>query len=162
MTQTDMNRIKEEMSVLTKAKGFTIGRAAAMCWMGFDVNGTEYALHIQCAFRLRTAEEVLIANLDMFYPTAAMEEAPSFVWSEFDWDVQGFNRYDEWALHWKKEGREAVVETIQVSDFGDLTIHFSGGLILEVFMNNAQDECWRFFERNAKEHLVVTAQGVEQ
>lgn len=162
MKQAERDLIKEKMSVLIQqAKGFTIGRAAAMCWMGFDVNGAQYALHIQCAFRFRTAEEVLVGNLDMFEPTRAMEDSSSFDWNTFDWDVQGFNRYDEWTLQWKKEGRQAVVEAVEVSDFGDLTIRFSGGLVLEVFANNAQNECWRFFERHAKEHLVVTARGMD-
>lgn len=162
MTQTDRTHIMEFMSA---AKGTQLSKLARAAAMGSAVlkseDDKEYILHIQCAFRFRTAEEVLIGNLDMFEPTRAMEDSPSFDWNTFDWDVQGFNRYDEWALQWKKEGHQVAVEAMEISDFGDLTIRFSGGLILEVFANNAQNECWRFFERHAKEHLVVTAQGVD-
>ncbi len=162
MTNADKIHILEFMDIAKGAQLSKIARAAAM---GIVVltsgDKKEYILHLQCAFRFRTVREVLIANLDMFEPTRAMEEAPSFDWHTFDWDVQGFNRFDEWALLWKKDGREATVEAIEISDFGDLTIRFSGELILEVFTNNAWDECWRFFERRAGEHLVVTAQGIQ-
>lgn len=163
MLQADKIYILNCMRVLEGTRLFKVARAAATGSIAFYAGDKkEYMLHLQCAFRFRYAEEMAIANLDMFEPTKAMEADASFDWERYNWDVQGFNCYDEWALHWEKDVREAVVEAVEVSSFGDLTIKFSGGLILEVFINNTQSECWRFFQRHAEEHLVVTALGVEQ
>ena len=95
MVQTDKTTILDFMKEAKGTQLTKIARAGAMGSITL-ISGDEKEcfLHLQCAFRLRTAEEVLIANLDMFYPTAAMEEAPSFVWSEFDWDVQSPIRPD--------------------------------------------------------------------
>lgn len=163
MTQENRGMIQERISCLIGAKGFTIGRAAAMCWIEFEEGSVKYALHIQSAFRICSGEKVLTADLDMFEPTKEIEEAPSFDWETYDWDVQGFNLFDKWTGEWKKNGQEVKVETVKVGDFGDLTIQFSNGMFLEVFMNGSASEYWRFFERNSDaEHLVVTADGIEK
>lgn len=163
MNQNDINNIKNQMKVLVGATGFTIGRTASMSWIGFHVGDSEYALHLQTAFRIRTDEKILIANLDMFEPTETLENSPSFDWDTFDWDVQGFNRYDEWVKQFKKEnGEQLTVQKVTVSNFGDLSIELNQNVVIEVFLNTSAEECWRFFERNSKnDHLVVTGQGIE-
>lgn len=163
MTQESRDLIQAQMNCLIGARGFTIGRSAAMCWIEFEHGDVKYALHIQCAFRICSGEKVLTANLDMFEPTEEIEGAPSFDWETYDWDVQGFNLFDKWTGEWKKNGQEVKVETVEVGDFGDLTIRFSNGMFLGVFLNGSATECWRFFERDSDaEHLVVTADGIEK
>ncbi|MGI5897407.1 MAG: hypothetical protein ACOX6U_10745 [Oscillospiraceae bacterium] len=163
MKQNDINHIKNQIKVLVGATGITIGRIASMSWIGFHVGDSEYALHLQTAFRIRTNEKILIANLDMFEPTETLKNSPSFDWDTFDWDVQGFNRYDEWVKQFKKENEgRLTIQKVTVSNFGDLLIELSQNVFIEVFQNTAAEECWRFFERNSKnDHLVVTGQGIE-
>lgn len=160
MKQSEQNYISSKMAVLKGEKLFYTGRLAASGDFGFGVKDEkDYCLHIQTAFRLRTDKEILIANLDMFKPTEKLEGNPSF-----DWDVKGSNRYDEWTKKYNKDkDNYVVVENIFVNDFGDLTIKCSNNIIIEIFMNASNDECWRFFERTSKDdHLVVTGKGIEK
>lgn len=164
MKQEDKKIISEQVNTLMGKKLSKIGRAAAMAWLTFLSNDEkEYALHLQCGFRICANGETIIANLDMFEPTKSLEESPSFDWETFNWDVQGFNRYDEWTTQYNKDKeKQTIVEVIEVNTFGDLTIKFTNGIIIEVFANAATGECWRFFERKSDHHLVVSAQGIEK
>ena len=63
-----------------------IGRAANMLWMGFgkDVKTTnlkgqertvsEYALHVQCAWRMIYKKEIIIGNNDFYQLTERMKQ----------------------------------------------------------------------------------------
>lgn len=138
------------------------GRAAAMGWVSFTtLGGHSYSLHIQCAFRVRRGAEILIGNLDMFYPTPAMAEDPTFSWEAYDWDVQGANAYDQWARRIKGESIPFQVGSPTVSDCGDLTLPLGEGLFLELFLNQTVEEGWRFFcLLPDAPHLVVTGLGL--
>lgn len=164
MNHNDLTIIKSGIKVLNAAMGFTIGRTASMAWLGFHNRDAQYALHLQTAFRIRSKNQILIANLDMFEPANSIENNPSFDWNTFNWDVQGLNRYDEWTNQFKKEYGESLwVRNVNVNSFGDLTIVMDQDIVIEVFANASTEECWRFFKRNAEEeHLVVTGQGVER
>ena len=164
MKQEDNKNILREISVLRNSKLSKVGRAAAMAWFTFlSDEQKEYALHLQCGFRICANGEILTANLDMFEPTEALAESPSFDWETFNWDVQGFNRYDEWTVQYNKDKENnAIVKNVNANTYGDLTIEFSNGITIEVFANAATGECWRFFERKSDKHLVVSAQGMEE
>jgi hypothetical protein len=60
----NQNDIKNQMKVLVGATGFTIGHAASMAWMGFNIGGFQYALYLQTAFRICTDEKILIVNIE--------------------------------------------------------------------------------------------------
>lgn len=162
MNQNETKLIKNKIEILVGAKGSTIGRAASMACMGFRTGDSEYALHLQTAFRICEKDRILIAGCDMFEPTEALKNSPSFDWDTFQWDVQGFNRYDEWVKQFKKEYQQLTVQKVLVSPTGDLTIAFDRSIVLEVFPNSATEECWRFFERNSDAHLVVTGRGIDE
>lgn len=161
MNHNDIVSIRNRMQILVGAQWFIVGRAAAMAWFGFLINDSDYALHLQSGFRVRTKEKVLIANLDMFDPTEAVQKSPSFDWDTYDWDIQGANCYDKWAEKFRKETREGIVREVRISDLGDLTIEIDNGMIIEVFINSSTKECWRFFKRESDDHLVVTGTGLE-
>jgi len=166
MKQFEKDFILEKMYVLIGKKLVSITRLAAtgnICFISSSEK--KYFLRPQNGFRIRTNNEILIANLDMFEPTKSMEENPSFNWETYNWDVIGFNQYDEWTSEYNKnKENQVVVEDISISDFGDLTIKCSNDVIIELFINSANgDECWRFFEDDSEEnHLVVTGQGIEK
>ena len=150
------------MQILLRAKWVIIGRAAAMAWLGFLVNDKDYALHIQSGFRIRTKEKILVANLDMLEPTLEIKKQSDFDWEKYDWEKKGNNYFDEWVNYFRKECRNGIVEKINISDFGDLTIFIDNGMIIEVFLNSSTNECWRFFERGADKHLIITGSGIEK
>ena len=160
MKQNNLTAIKEEIDVLKRSKGLKIGRDATMCWISFNIDGEIYALHVQTAFRIRNKEEVLIANLDMFEPSESLKNSPSFDWETFDWDVQGFNRFDEWATQFNKGIAKLLsVKEVCINDFGDLIIIFDENIVFEVFNNSTEEECWRFF-RKGSECMVIGVDGL--
>ena len=163
MKQEDVKATEKEMKILKNQKLSKIGRAAAMAWLIFgNTREKEYALHLQCSFRICKDNEIAIANLDMFEPTKAVEESPSFSWDTFNYDIQGINLYDEWAKKYNQDKEtHVIVQDITVNAFGDLLIHCSQGLFIEVIVNDSMNECWRFFELTADEqHLVISGQGI--
>ena len=144
-----------------------LGRAAAMLWLGFGeiidtvdykgqpVKKSEYAIHIQCSWRIKNKQNRnIIAFYDMFEPNSSIE------WSEdFDWDIQGNNLYDVKAKKWSTEHDRYVVD-YEISPNLDLLIIFSDGNILEAFIDtSSKKECWRLFEYTKDGHVV--ASGVD-
>ena len=72
------------------------GRAADLEWFQFGQrrtvtarNGTkevgEYALHIQCGWRIRCGDQVVVGGRDLYYPP----EGSDGPMDDFDWNVQG-------------------------------------------------------------------------
>ncbi len=157
MKSCDRKLIEERLAVLKGSKIEKIGRCANLIWVIFLAkNGAEYSLHLQTWFRIFRGEEVLITDGDKYNPTAEMEAAADFDYLEFDWDVQGGNRFDAWVNECARQILyDANVTKIEVNALGDVRLHLSNGAVLEVFLGATNDdECWRFFERGA-EHFVV-------
>lgn len=131
----------------------------------------KYALHIQARFRFSMGDNILIASSQIFQPTHAVTTAASFdfstfPWESFDYDVQGGNRFDEFASSFftKNSPVQFVVQNVSVNALGDLKVQFTEHLCLEVFSDTAeQDENWRFFENgNSKaNHLVITGTDLD-
>lgn len=162
MKKIDLETIREKLNILKETNGVKISRAADMGCISFNINGSTYALHLQTAFRIRNDKEVLIANLDMYEPTETLENSPSFDWETFNWDIKGINLFDEWAIRFNKGiGNKLSVSDIFIDSIGDVTIKFDSNIILEVFLNSSKEEYLRFFKLGDKEHLVVTASGID-
>jgi hypothetical protein len=99
----------------------------------------EYALHLQCAWRLREDEAVLIGSSDLYTPTDPAEDK-----SNFDWDEPQATRRDVLMAELLKDERPLVVEQVLFGNAGALQILFQEGLCLEVFPENTvDDEYWR-------------------
>ena len=144
-----------------------VGRAGNLAWFCFGEDvavqnykgentiKSEYSLNVQCAFRIVQDKKIILASSDMYIPNSKMQ----FV-HEFDWDVQGANRFDELAKAWK--GNTIIVDSLKSDDFGGLKIYFSNEAVLEIFPDmSAPEECWRFFEcQSAEKHVVITGQGI--
>ncbi|MCL2807484.1 MAG: hypothetical protein FWD27_04875 [Coriobacteriia bacterium] len=164
MNQKDVSRANEQVKRIIGSQGFYIGRAAAMAWMGFVFGDTEYALHVQCSFRIRDYSEILVTDMEMLEPTESLLSSESFDYDTFHWDVQGVNRYDEWV----RALDPALLSTLKVvgarvNSYGDLTVLFEQNIAIEVFANSAADECWRLFERGSlASHLVMLGSGIEE
>ena len=79
------------------------GRAADMTMFSFGdrwrvrnrhgemVEVGEYALHVQCAWRLVGASRIIVASRDYFYPAGDPDDEPP----NFDHDQPGANRREE-------------------------------------------------------------------
>lgn len=161
----NIDLIRKYMQILVGAQWVWSGRAAAMGTFVFLNKESEYALHVQSAFRIRTEDKLVVANLDMFDPLPEIEGSQSFDWDSYNWDVQGVNCYDRWSQGFVNEvenGKVGIVRKVHVNHLGDLIIEIDNGMVIEVFMNSSKEECWRFFERESDgHHLVVMGTGLD-
>lgn len=122
----------------------------------------KYALDALCSVRFTCGDEVIFAKSDMFLPIEAIARQPDFVWDTFDWHVRGNNAFDEIvAKHFRGEFDEYVVKSVKVNKFGDFTITFENGFMLEFFADGSGlSENWRFGEINSTASLIVTSKGI--
>jgi len=79
---------------------------------------------------------------------------------EFDWDILGNNLYDEKIKTWL-ESHDRTISDYKLEKNLDLTVTFDDGDVLEIFINTTTTtECWRFFECNSHDHVVVSGKDV--
>ena len=96
------NQIEQILQVIIGLPLWSIGRAGDLEW--FEIgderrvipinNGetkiiSEYALHVQCAWRIRNLNQIYVASRDRYYPQG---EDPYKDFEKFDWDKPGVNR----------------------------------------------------------------------
>ncbi|MDA8213418.1 MAG: hypothetical protein M0021_16320 [Clostridia bacterium] len=58
---------------------------------GTEKKVAEYALNVQCSWRITQEYEILVASGDIYLPSKRFNGAEE----EFKWDIQGMNRSDE-------------------------------------------------------------------
>jgi hypothetical protein len=120
----------------------------------------QYALHVQCTWRLLDARGIIAASQDCFYPAGDPDNKPP----DFEWD-KAVNRRDErMAAFFATCGNAfPVVQRVEADRLGSLRVVMSGEVTLEVFPDNSlEEEHWRFFRPASDEkHLVVTGRGLD-
>lgn len=164
--------IEKKIKVLEGIKLENIGRASNLFWFGFgDIITVQqgkfqskevatYHLNIQCMWRLINEKSLLVANMDVYLPRTGDEDNESFEWEKennnlFDEKVEQLSVYLNNGLY---------VNSIDITEIGDLKITFSNGWLLEVFVDISDDsECWRMLKSgDLNSHFVVTGLGVEE
>ena len=149
----DVNDIKNLLGL----KLYNIGRASDMCWMIFSSEKEDifYSLHLQCPWRIRKKNNLLLSNLDIY------ELSSNLVMSGEEWDDSKKTLFDE-----KVEKLSFInkikIDNIVIKEMNDLSILLSDSSVIECFVNDSQYECWRFFKKGDEQHLVVTGQGIEE
>jgi hypothetical protein len=167
-----MNKqVQKALEVLVGQPLWSSGRAADLEWFHFGQRRTvkgargnskevgEYALHVQCAWRIRRGDQVIVGGRDLYYPP---EESDGPI-EDFDWDVQGANRRDKRIAElFQNETRQFLVREVEVGAAGEFTIILDGEYALDVFPDNSlSDEHWRIFKPSVEEpHFVVTGKGL--
>ena len=133
------------------------GRACDLVWLVFGHEPAEFALHLQCRWRVFCGEERCTGSGDVYLPPSGQAA------DDFDWDVQGANRFDLKAAELTSylEANEVVVTEVEISGEGDLTIRLTDGFVIDARATRPADgEDWRFFRRNSDEsHVVVPPEG---
>lgn len=170
MKDTDL--VLEELKKIIGLPLKYAGRACDVIWFGFGnlikkederCGGfrvvAEYALHVQCAFRLTDSERIIVGSADKYIPSSEIED-----YNDIDWDVQGANRCDEQLKEmFSKITTEIVVKNITADRFGGIKIFLSEDILLEIMPDNStEDEAWRFFSYGMNtEHLVISGIGID-
>ena len=161
--------IKETLQVLVGLPLTAAGRAHTLEWFHFGEqherqqrNGKivvvgQYALHVQCSWRIISPSGIRVASSDRYF---AAGDEPLKDYPDFAWERQGANRCDQRmsALIEQHAPEPLVVQTICADDVGSVRIAFDKDYALDVFPDNSfASEHWRFFQpANGAPHFVVT------
>jgi hypothetical protein len=166
---------REALSVLSASELWDSGRAADLQWFQFGrrrrvrtrQGGTkavgQFALHVQCAWRLRSSTGIVAGSGDRYY---ARDDLNGPNKASSGWDRRRANRSDEQLSAFFKPRRSAppVVEAVKTDPVGGFCLMLSQGFALEVFPDTTSPgERWRLFQPySEKEHFVVTEAGIER
>lgn len=152
------------------------GRAADMLTLGFgeqkprEFRGRvstvgEFAIHIQCPWRIVRDDSMLVGYHDMRYPPTGVSD------DGFDPNEERTKR-DELVELFMLHGEQGhLVRRATGAAMGDLRLDFADGCFLEITpdfatqsnANDLDDEYWRFFPTGElSKHFVVTAHGVAE
>lgn len=165
-------KIQRATAPLVGMRLWAAGRAADLLWLHFgerhtvnDFRGNpkevgEFALHLQCAWRIVQGDKVMVASRDLYYPAGSGSDSKE-VPPGFNWDVQGANRLDERLPQFFQHASLHVVH-IEAGHAGVLQIFLGNDTVLEVFPDDSFDgEHWRLFRPYVEEHhFVVGGAGV--
>ncbi|WP_224771222.1 hypothetical protein [Metabacillus idriensis] len=94
--------IEVELGKIMGLKLQYAGRSSDLFWLGFGEivqiirrgraeETAEYALHIQCSWRITLDNKIVLASGDFYSPNSEWDDLNE----DFDWDIQGNNRFDE-------------------------------------------------------------------
>lgn len=127
--------------------------------LGRDKEVAEYALHIQCCWRVRIHDRIWVASRDLNYPKGDW----SRVDENFDWDQPGANRCDERMEVFIREHCLILTKDILVDEVGGFRLTFERGCSLEVFPDDSlETEHWRLFKPgDAMPHAVLVGNQFE-
>jgi len=125
----------------------------------------EYALHIQCAWRITHLDEIVVGRNDLYYPPDGSYEFPEGV----EWNIDLENMRDVRMKAFMQEHADSplVVTSIEAHRAGAVNIFFTGDYVLELFPDNSSSgykdddmEHWRFMNMG-NDHFVVTAKSIQ-
>ena len=138
------------------------GRIKGVDYYGRPSQVGDYALHVQCAWRITRGDEIVVGSGDLYYPAEYQNEHEEFP-ADFDWRKHPNRRDKLLRLLFENDVREFIVQRIEVGIAGNLRIELSGGFVLDVFPDYSLDsEHWRLFAPGKDEpHFVVTGRGIE-
>jgi hypothetical protein len=155
---------------------WSIGRGADLEWFAIGVERkevhlekggskvvSEFALHVQCAWRIVGPEGIIVASRDRYYPAGV---DPYKDLEEFDWDIPGANRCDERVarLLELRQDRPLTILSVKSDNVGSVYFTLADEFSLEIFPDSSVlSEYWRFFRPNSDElHFVVGSKGIER
>lgn len=140
--------------------------SAALQWFQFGERRTvtgfrgdvkevgEYALHVQCAWRITRNDRVVVGSSDPREESEQDNGDPQRKLSRMDDRVQQL---------FEDETRQFAVEGIEIGEAGAFSIKLADGYVLDVMPDDSSDcEHWRFFKPYVEgPHFVVTGAGLE-
>jgi hypothetical protein len=163
-------KIIKRLSVLIGLPLTIARRAASMRVLHFGEvsdfeDGTvgEFALHIQCPWRIEKDNQIVTGSSDLSKPIKAKKGFDRKNWDYHrDGNLQD-KRIEELLAGYNPENQniigshpDHIVKSIDADDFGGLIIEFAGNFRLILFINGTDTEFWRFFRPKVnKPHFVV-------
>jgi hypothetical protein len=147
-------------------RNFQFGRVRAV--PGGTVG--EYALHIQCPWRLEGPDGIITGRCDLWEPAERSEEIDWDTWDyEKDENLQDrrlaalLGGYDPATRSLANQTGYLVVENVGGDEYGGAVIRLSGGYRLVLFPAGTRGEDWRVFRPGTDTpHFVVAGGSIRQ
>jgi hypothetical protein len=138
-------------------KNFQFGEIRPHPWGKGTVG--DFALHVQCPWRLVTTAQVLTGSADYYESVVEGEEV------NLDDHQSGnlqrkrlqvlFQTYDAQTRSLINQSDSLTVISLHADRFGGLDLELSGGVRLQVFPDGSRGENWRFFSPgNDEPHFI--------
>jgi hypothetical protein len=129
----------------------------------------DYALHIQCPWRIEGPQGIVTGRSDLWEPADA---SPEIDWKNWNYDrdenlqdkcVGGWlGSYDPQTRSFVNESDQLVVEAVQADIYGGAMIILSGSYRLVLFPAGTRGEDWRIFQPGTDEpHFVISGGRIE-
>lgn len=183
MKTEEIQLVKEKISKINKTQLKSFNRFGSVADIGFGelvtkniksfdderkiitktIEIPKYSLHIDCHFRLSCGSEIILSRGDIFQPSNKVIVDQYLELETFDWDIKDNNKFDEICnKYFHNVTMNFEVKKIVISKLGDLKISFENNFLLEISPDiSGNQECWRFFEQNSENHLIVSGLGIE-
>ena len=122
----------------------------------------EYALHVQCPWRLTENARLIVGSGDLYTPAE-----PSVDRVAFQWDAVGASWWDHQLRGFFSDRAPIRIERIAADPFGGFLLACSSNISFEVFPNTSavphdDSEYWRLLKPgDSTKHFVVCASGLE-
>ncbi|HLB87418.1 MAG TPA: hypothetical protein VJK29_07175, partial [Terriglobales bacterium] len=100
------------------------GRIKGVDYYGRPSQVGDYALHVQCAWRITRGDEIVVGSGDLYYPAEYQNEHEEFP-ADFDWRKHPNRRDKLLRLLFENDVREFIVQRIEVGIAGNLRIELS-------------------------------------
>lgn len=132
-----------------------------------DKSWGEFALHVQCPWRLLKDGAVFAGLADLYSPR---DETPDFDWRKWYEDQEWPDNLLEHQVLLVLKGscsvthsienatEQFVVERVEASEIGDAKIFLGGGYVWECFPHSVADEHWRLLDMANQTDFVVSGQ----
>ena len=116
---------------------------------GRDTEVGEYALHVQCPWRIVRDDVVAVGSGDLYYP--ASYSVGDRIPEDFDWE-QNANRRDTLIENFFERGNQKfTVSSVELGVGGRCRIDFAEGPYLEIFPDDSlTHEHWRLFSTSTQ------------
>jgi hypothetical protein len=118
----------------------------------------DYALHVQCAWRLTQGDRVVTARRDLYFPADGSDPSDNF-----DWEQEPNLQDKVLSEMFRRLRSELTVLAVEVADAGRLHIVLDEGFAIDVMPDDSTaGEHWRLFVPQKDDpHLVLTGKGIE-
>ncbi len=140
--------IRYNIDMLQGCQLTDIGRCADLIWWVFSKGDDEYALHTQCACRIKQGNNIILTRSSIYYYED--EDAA-------DAGDQKRMLFDYQVRHTVLGLLPITITQIRESSTHDIIIEATNNIQIEIFADNPKDyEQWRMFTKdNPSLHLVA-------
>ena len=132
-----------------------------------DKSWCEYALHVQCPWRLLKDGAIFTGLSDLYSPR---EETADFDWCKWHADsgwpdnllehqLSSLLKQDLATCSLENVSDLLVVEKVEASGIGDARVHLSGGYIWECYPVGIEREYWRLLDNVHRKHFAVCGES---